>query len=33
VTTGSTLQSPGYAVATYPVKVENGKILVAIGQP
>jgi nitrite reductase/ring-hydroxylating ferredoxin subunit len=30
VTTGSTLSSPGYGVASYPVKVEDGKILVAL---
>ena len=30
VTTGSTLHVPGYGVATYPVKVVDGKILVAI---
>jgi nitrite reductase/ring-hydroxylating ferredoxin subunit len=30
VTTGSTPQSPGYVVATLPVKVVVGKILVAI---
>ena len=29
VATGSTLASPGYGVATYPVKVVEGKILVA----
>jgi len=28
-TTGSILVSPGYGVATYPVKVVEGKILVA----
>ncbi len=32
VTTGSTLQVPGYGVATYPVKVLDGKILVAVGE-
>lgn len=30
VTTGSTLASPGFGVAAYPVKVVDGKILVAI---
>ena len=30
VTTGSTLQVPGYGVATYPVKVVDGKIMVAV---
>jgi nitrite reductase/ring-hydroxylating ferredoxin subunit len=30
VTTGSTLSSPGYGVASYPVKVEDGKIMVAV---
>jgi 3-phenylpropionate/trans-cinnamate dioxygenase ferredoxin subunit len=30
VTTGSTLASPGYGVAAYPVKVVDGKILVAV---
>lgn len=29
VTTGSTLASPGYGVAAYPVKVVDGKIMVA----
>jgi nitrite reductase/ring-hydroxylating ferredoxin subunit len=29
VTTGSTLSSPGYGVAVYPVKVVDGKIMVA----
>ena len=33
VTTGSTLSSPGYGVATYPVRVVDGKILVAIDEP
>jgi 3-phenylpropionate/trans-cinnamate dioxygenase ferredoxin subunit len=33
VTTGSTLQVPGYGVATYPVKVLDGKILVAVDEP
>ena len=28
VTTGSTVHVPGYGVATFPVKVEDGKILV-----
>jgi nitrite reductase/ring-hydroxylating ferredoxin subunit len=31
VTTGSTLHVPGYGVATYPVKVADGKIMVAVG--
>lgn len=30
VTTGSTLHVPGYGVATYPVKVADGKIYVAV---
>jgi len=30
VTTGSTLSSPGYGVASYPAKVIDGKILVAV---
>jgi nitrite reductase/ring-hydroxylating ferredoxin subunit len=30
VTTGSTLHVPGYGVATYPVKIENGRIMVAV---
>ena len=30
VTTGSTLHVPGYGVPTYPVKVEDGKIMVAV---
>jgi nitrite reductase/ring-hydroxylating ferredoxin subunit len=30
VTTGSTLHVPGYGVATYPVKVEDGRIMVAV---
>jgi len=30
VTTGSTVSVPGYGVATYPVKVEDGKIWVAV---
>jgi nitrite reductase/ring-hydroxylating ferredoxin subunit len=30
VTTGWVAHVPGYGVATYPVKVENGKILVAV---
>ena len=30
VTTGSTLHVPGYGVATYPVKMVDGKIMVAI---
>ena len=29
VTTGSTLASPGYGVAAYPVKIVDGKIMVA----
>ena len=29
VTTGSTLASPGYGVAAYPVRVVDGKIMVA----
>ena len=29
VTTGSTLASPGFGVAAYPVKVVDGKIMVA----
>jgi nitrite reductase/ring-hydroxylating ferredoxin subunit len=33
VTTGSTLSSPGYGVSTYPVKIVDGKILVAIHEP
>ncbi|HEY6376931.1 MAG TPA: Rieske (2Fe-2S) protein [Edaphobacter sp.] len=32
VTTGSTLSSPGYGVAAYPVKVLDGKIMVAIDE-
>jgi nitrite reductase/ring-hydroxylating ferredoxin subunit len=32
VTTGSTLNSPGYGVAAYPVKVLDGKIMVAINE-
>ncbi len=32
VTTGSTLSSPGYGVAAYPVKVVDGKIMVAIDE-
>lgn len=31
VTTGSTLHVPGYGVASYPVKVVDGKIMVAVG--
>jgi 3-phenylpropionate/trans-cinnamate dioxygenase ferredoxin component len=31
VTTGSTLQVPGYGVSTYPVKIVDGRILVAAG--
>jgi nitrite reductase/ring-hydroxylating ferredoxin subunit len=30
VTTGSTLNSPGYGVTSYPAKVVDGKILVAV---
>lgn len=30
VTTGSTMSSPGYGVASYPAKVVDGKILVAV---
>jgi 3-phenylpropionate/trans-cinnamate dioxygenase ferredoxin subunit len=30
VTTGSTLNVPGYGVCSHPVKVEDGKIMVAI---
>ena len=30
VTTGSTMNVPGYGVASYPVKVVDGKILVAV---
>lgn len=30
VTTGNTMHVPDYGVATYPVRVEDGKILVAI---
>lgn len=30
VTTGSTMNSPGYGVASYPAKVVDGKILVAV---
>ena len=30
VTSGSTLHVPGYGVATYPVKVVDGKIMVAV---
>jgi nitrite reductase/ring-hydroxylating ferredoxin subunit len=32
VTTGSTLASPGYGVSAYPVKVVDGKIMVAIDE-
>lgn len=32
VTTGSTLASPGYGVAAYPVKVVDGKIMVAVDE-
>jgi nitrite reductase/ring-hydroxylating ferredoxin subunit len=31
VTTGSTMNVPGYGVASYPTKVVDGKILVAVG--
>jgi 3-phenylpropionate/trans-cinnamate dioxygenase ferredoxin subunit len=31
VTTGSTLQVPGYGVTTFPVKVVDGRIMVAAG--
>ena len=30
VTTGSTISSPGYGVTSYPAKVIDGKILVAV---
>jgi 3-phenylpropionate/trans-cinnamate dioxygenase ferredoxin component len=30
VTTGSTMNVPGYGVASYPVKIVDGKILVAV---
>jgi nitrite reductase/ring-hydroxylating ferredoxin subunit len=30
VTTGSTMNVPGYGVASYPAKIENGKILIAV---
>ena len=30
VTTGSTLHVPGYGVASYPAKVVDGKVLVAV---
>lgn len=30
VTTGCTLQVPDYGVKSYPVKVEDGKILIAV---
>ncbi len=32
VPTGSTLNSPGYGVAAYPVNVVDGKIMVAIDE-
>jgi nitrite reductase/ring-hydroxylating ferredoxin subunit len=32
VTTGNVLHVPDYGVATYPVKVVDGKILVAVSQ-
>lgn len=31
VTTGSTLQVPGYGVSTFPVKIVDGRIMVAAG--
>ncbi len=31
VTTGSTLQVPGYGVSTFPVKIVDGVVLVSIG--
>ena|SRR5215510_569076 len=31
VTTGSTAHVPGYGVSTYPVKIVNGRIMVAAG--
>ena len=31
VTTGSTIQVPGYGVSTFPVKVVDGRIMVAAG--
>jgi 3-phenylpropionate/trans-cinnamate dioxygenase ferredoxin subunit len=33
VTTGKTLHVPDCGVATYPVKVMDGKIMVAVGEP
>jgi nitrite reductase/ring-hydroxylating ferredoxin subunit len=30
VTTGSTLNAPGYGVTSYPVRIEEGKIMVAV---
>jgi len=33
VTTGNTLHVPGYGVATYPVKVVDGTILIALESP
>jgi len=30
VTTGSTMSAPGYGVASYPAKVVDGRILVAV---
>ena len=33
VTTGSTMHVPGFGVASYPVKVEDGKILVDVTNP
>lgn len=31
VTTGNTMHVPDYGVVTYPVKVEDGKILISVG--
>ena len=33
VSTGSTLNSPGYGVTAYAVKVVDGKIMVAVDEP
>ena len=33
VTTGNTPHVPGYGVATYPVKLVDGTILIAVGSP
>ena len=33
VTTGETVHVPGYGVASYPVKIVEGKIMVTIGSP